>query len=279
MAKVFISYRRDDAAGFSHAIYDRLAEHLGTDRVFKDVASIGAGDDFAKRIQRAIAQSKVVIALIGKRWAGDSAAGNSRLDNPSDWVRTEIAEALERGAKVIPVLLDGAAMPNESDLPANLRQLATLNALDVRSSRLEADLRDLLSEVMGALGVQWPPQEAGSGIYVTLSMLYAFFSGATLLLMGIGSLFIDSIPGTTLGGVALFLLNALILLRAPIHPAIQTLKREQALRIGAVVHLAGFMIAASGTSDLEFGMVLLFGLIPATLIFLGSFAMRRTARV
>ncbi|MFM9882055.1 MAG: hypothetical protein ACKVQT_03435 [Burkholderiales bacterium] len=56
MSKVFVSYRRDDVTGFSHAIYDRFAENLGTDRVFNDVASIGAGDDFAMRIQRAIAQ-------------------------------------------------------------------------------------------------------------------------------------------------------------------------------------------------------------------------------
>lgn len=39
--KVFISYRRDDAAGFAHAIHDRLLENLPKEQVFMDVAGIG----------------------------------------------------------------------------------------------------------------------------------------------------------------------------------------------------------------------------------------------
>jgi hypothetical protein len=275
--KVFISYRRDDAAGFAHAVYDRLLEQVPAGRVFKDVASIGAGDDFAHRIERALDGSAVVLVLIGRRWTGPLGTSGARLDDSRDWVRVEVATALAGGGVVIPVLLDGAAMPAEADLPPDLRPLARLNALEVRTTRLEADLRDLQAATMRALGMHWPPAEPGSAIYGALSALYAFFGGAVLLLVGLASFF-TSIPTATLAAVTLFLLNGMLLLRAPIHPAIRALRRDQAMRIGATVHLIAFMIMAMGASETEGGFLVIFGLMPAAIIFLGSFAMRRVAR-
>jgi hypothetical protein len=275
--KVFISYRRDDAAGFAHAVYDRLLEQVPAGRVFKDVASIGAGDDFAHRIERALDGSAVVLVLIGRRWTGPLGTSGARLDDSRDWVRVEVATALAGGGVVIPVLLDGATMPAEVDLPPDLRPLARLNALEVRTTRLEADLRDLQAATMRALGMHWPPAKPGSAIYGALSALYAFFGGAVLLLVGLASFF-TSIPTATLAAVTLFLLNGMLLLRAPIHPAIRALRRDQAMRIGATVHLIAFMIMAMGASETEGGFLVIFGLMPAAIIFLGSFAMRRVAR-
>ena len=77
--KVFISYRRDDAAGFSHVIRDRLIEHLPKERVFMDVADIEAGADFVKTLRDAVAQCDVLIALMGKRWAGPMLPPGSRV--------------------------------------------------------------------------------------------------------------------------------------------------------------------------------------------------------
>ena len=108
--------------------------------------------------------------------------------------------------------------------------------------------------------------------------MYAFFGGGTLLLVILGSLFI-SIKAETLLGVGLILLNALVLMRAPIHPMIRALKRDHAMRLGAALHLAGFFVTALGTNDLDAGFTLLFGFIPAAILFLGSYAMRRTARI
>jgi hypothetical protein len=275
--KVFISYRRDDAAGFAHAIYDRLLEHLPAGRVFKDVASIGAGDDFARRIESALDGSAVVLVLIGRRWTGHLGTCVSRLDDSRDWVRVEVAGALARGMAVIPVLLDGATMPAEAELPRDLRPLARLNAVEVRTTRLEADLRNLQAATMRALGMHWPPAEPGSTIYGALSVLYAFFGGAVLLLVGLASFF-TSIPTATLAAVTLFLLNGMLLLRAPIHPAIRALRRDQAMRLGAAGHLIAFTVMAMGASETEGGFLVIFGLMPAAIVFLGSFAMRRVAR-
>ena len=41
---IFISYRRDDSRGASGRVWDWLRIGFGPDRVFRDVASIGAGN-------------------------------------------------------------------------------------------------------------------------------------------------------------------------------------------------------------------------------------------
>jgi hypothetical protein len=276
--KVFISYRRDDAAGFSHAIHDRLVEFLPDERVFIDVHGIDAGADFSQRLESALAQCSVLLALIGKRWAGGGEGGGSRLKDPQDWVRLEVASGLRRGMTVIPVLLDGASMPAEGALPEELRPITRLNAVDVRTSRLNADVWDLSGSVMKALGETWPPAEPGAAIYAAVSSLYAFLAGAALLLALIGSMFVESVHAGTIFGAALLLVNALVVLRAPIHPRVRDLTRQQALRIGAALHLVAFGVMTSGASDVDAVMVIVFGAIPAALLFLAAFAMQRRAR-
>src|ERR671921_538132 len=67
---VFISYRRELDAGWAPWLYDKLSDHFGRDRIFMDLDSIAAGDDFVEVITRSVASCRVLIALIGKDWAG-----------------------------------------------------------------------------------------------------------------------------------------------------------------------------------------------------------------
>src|SRR5687767_10421839 len=121
---IFISYRRDDAAGYARAVYDELAQRFGADRVFIDVDDIDAGLPFGEVIERTIGESEVLLVLIGRRWQGESAAGTPRIGEAADMVRQEVAAGLARGTRVIPLLIDGAAMPTEAQLPDVLRPLA-----------------------------------------------------------------------------------------------------------------------------------------------------------
>jgi hypothetical protein len=274
--KVFISYRRDDAAGFSHAIHDRLVEHLPSQRVFMDVLGIESGVDFVKKLEAALDQCGVLLVLIGKRWAGSDETGRSRLQNARDWVRIEVQTALRRGIKVIPVLLDGATMPAEASLPEDLRPLVRLQAVDLRTSRLDADVWDLLGAVMRAVGETWPPAAPGGPIYAVTSGIYAFFAGASLLFLLIASLFTEASAAAVLG-IALFALNAIVILRLPIHASVYNLSRQGALRIGAGLHLAAFSALMLGDGSADGAVVFVFGLVPAALLFLAAFAMQRRA--
>ena len=276
--KVFISYRHDDAAGFSHAIYDRLVEHLPKDHVFMDVAGIAPGADFAQRLETTVDQCQVLLALIGKRWAGDEQSGKARIHDPKDWVRVEVGAAIRRGVRVIPVLLDGATMPAAESLPEDVRALSRMHAVDVRASRLNADVWDLTGSTITALGGKWPPDEPGGKLYATLCTLYALFAGAAVLFVMLASMFMDEVATATILGTLLFVVTAVVLLRLPVHHWVRTLTRRRALVLGATLHLAGFAVLAAGASDIDGVMIFVFGIVPAASLYMASFAMQRLVR-
>ena len=127
--KVFVSYRRADVGGYAGRLNDALTTRLGADKVFQDVSAIGAGQDFASEIDRALAEADAVLAVIGPGWLqASSPAGERRLLQPDDFVRTEIVRGLASGLPVVPVLVGGAAMPTAGELPAELSRLADRQA-------------------------------------------------------------------------------------------------------------------------------------------------------
>ena len=80
-------------------------------------------------IDQAIRGTSVFITLIGSRWLNlKGRDGKRRLDNPKDFVRLELESALRHGVEIIPVLVDGARMPEGKDLPAPIAALAKINA-------------------------------------------------------------------------------------------------------------------------------------------------------
>lgn len=143
--RVFVSYRREESSHIAGRLADRLNEHF---RVFRDIDTIEPGTDFTQAIRRAVAEADVFVALIGPQWTelADS-TGQRRLDDPNDWVATEIATALERGIPVIPVLLDGAPMPTPDELPEALGGLASRQAVTLRHESFTSDSSRLLGAI------------------------------------------------------------------------------------------------------------------------------------
>lgn len=129
---IFISYRRQDSADITGRIYDRLVQQFGRDAVFKDVDSIPLGIDFRAHLQAAVGQCNVLLAIIGNRWVGME-SGRRRLDDARDHLRIEIETALQRNIPVIPILVQGASVPAEEDLPSSLQSLAYRNGLAIRT--------------------------------------------------------------------------------------------------------------------------------------------------
>jgi hypothetical protein len=158
MSGVFISYRRDDSGGYAGRLFDALAGRFGHDQMFMDLDDIHGGDDFAAVIDEKVGQCSALLAVIGERWLTLTGQdGGRRIDAPGDFVRLEIAKALERGVRVIPVLVGGAAMPVAADLPEVLRPLAVHQAIDLRDAHFHADanqLIDLLQSTVPGLGAR-----------------------------------------------------------------------------------------------------------------------------
>jgi hypothetical protein len=155
--RVFISYRRDDAPGYAGRLEEALEQRLGRGSVFRDVLDIAPGADFVEAIRQRLAGAQTVLVLIGPRWAGADGRGARRIDDAQDFVRLEVQAALDSGARVIPLLLPGARMPVEDDLPQTLKALARRNALNLSDTHWDADIERLAAN----LGVaprrrRWP---------------------------------------------------------------------------------------------------------------------------
>lgn len=146
---IFISYRREDSAGHAGRLLDRFVQRFGDDHVFRDVEDIAAGDDFVRTLHQQVDRCGVLLALIGPRWLGVAAAdGRPRLSDPGDWVRVEIARALARDIRVIPVLVGGAPMPAARDLPPDLVPLASRHATELREAHFDHDVEHLASQLI-----------------------------------------------------------------------------------------------------------------------------------
>ncbi|MEO0602254.1 MAG: toll/interleukin-1 receptor domain-containing protein [Myxococcota bacterium] len=136
---IYLSYRRGDAR-WAGQLHEALTNRFGGTAVFSDVASIGIGQDFRETLFDAVRQAEIVLALIGPAWMDG-------IDEPSDFVRLELAEALRRNETVIPVLLGDTPMPADEELPRELRELTTFQAVRVSNERFGRDLAGLVSRL------------------------------------------------------------------------------------------------------------------------------------
>jgi hypothetical protein len=151
-SKIFISYRRDDSAGTAGRLHDRLAETFGEENLFIDVDNMPAGADFVETLNKQVAICDVFLCTVGPNWlnAKDN-DGQRRLDQPGDFVRAEIAEALKRNIPVIPVLVDGARVPKDRELPNDIVLLTRRQAVEVRNSHFRQDADELTRKIRGLI--------------------------------------------------------------------------------------------------------------------------------
>src|SRR4051812_34526081 len=115
MPKIFISYRKQDSEAEVTHLYEDLKRRYGTSKVFLDSRTLVPGKEWLKQIESHLAETDVVLIVMGKEWSQLGRSGAScRLLNPEDIYRLEIAAALRRhpGVDVIPVLLDGVTVPD-----------------------------------------------------------------------------------------------------------------------------------------------------------------------
>jgi hypothetical protein len=183
---IFISYRREDTSGYAGRVFDLLSDHFGRERTFMDLDTIRGGDDFTVVIEEKVANCDVLLAVIGPKWLSCvGVEGTRRLDQADDFVRLEIANAIERGVRVVPVLVGGGAMPQQDELPPDLRPLALRQAVELRDAYFRADterLIGLLSAVSPARSKPWRRGSPMVWAVVAAALVIAALAGGFLLL-------------------------------------------------------------------------------------------------
>lgn len=144
--RIFISYRRAEAGDLVGRLHDRLVDR-GRHRVFLDSGMPG-GTPYHDAIADELRRCEALLAIIGPGWLdARDAEGRRRLDDPDDLLRLEIETALKRGVQVVPVLINGAVMPEKFDLPDSLRGLRGRQALPLRSESFHSDVGLILAAV------------------------------------------------------------------------------------------------------------------------------------
>ena len=125
---VFISYRRGSSWGQARSIEQSLRKR-GAD-VFIDVDDINEGK-FAETIQKAIADCDFFLPVLAP----------GTLD--SEWVRREIAYAIQLKKTIVPLLVDGFTL-DAAHVPPDIAEIASHNAIRV--------LPEFYEEAMDRLG-------------------------------------------------------------------------------------------------------------------------------
>lgn len=142
---IFLCYRRDDSSGHAGRLSDKLSDHFGKDQIFMDIDTIKPGEDFVTVIENAVGSCEILIAIIGRHWLSSAGEAPGWLDNPNDFVRLEIATALSRDIRVIPVLVQRASMPKPQDLPDDLAKFSRRNAVELSDLDWQNDVDQLIS--------------------------------------------------------------------------------------------------------------------------------------
>lgn len=209
--QIFICYRRDDSAGYTGRMQDRIKRDLG-DVLFVDVDAVPLGVNFVKFLNEEVARCAVLLAVIGDRWLdARNEDGTRRLDDPNDFVRIEIGAALQCNIPVIPILLDGIKMPRANQLPNDLEELAVRNALDVHQASFHSDMDRLIGELKTQIAdaAVTGPRSLWARFFLTqpalsrrkriFKGLFWFFSGIAIVALPMGLIASFAEPSSEFG--------------------------------------------------------------------------------
>ncbi|MEX2210523.1 MAG: toll/interleukin-1 receptor domain-containing protein [Gaiellaceae bacterium] len=149
MAKIYISHRPGDAAGYVRALQEALASRHGREQVqtFADVARSDPGAPISRLIERAVDDADVVLAVIGTSWLSTTDEVGRTLVDADDRIRRELERALERDVALIPVPIGGASLPRREELPESLQPLLRKNAVEVTESAFGSGVDRLTRDI------------------------------------------------------------------------------------------------------------------------------------
>jgi hypothetical protein len=136
--KIFVSYRRQDTAASAVGIGQYLEKEFGKKNVYIDVET-HAGAKYASVIEKRLAECRVLLVLIGPDWL--------KLQKPNDWVQREVTYALKRDITVIPVLIDGAQLPDQESLPDDIKGLVDHQAASVSLAGFRHEMAGLVRDI------------------------------------------------------------------------------------------------------------------------------------
>lgn len=147
MGTVFISYRREDTSDVAKRLFDEIQQEPSAEVFLDEGGELLPGEDFVERLGKEIATVDVVLLLIGSKWLEARFGRRARVFDKQDVLRREIEYALKREREIVPVLVDGATMPDATDLPESIRLLSRRQALRLSRTSWDKDVGRLVGRL------------------------------------------------------------------------------------------------------------------------------------
>ena len=119
--KIFISYRRK-SWGSVHLLAEKLNKQIKAD-IFVDYTSID-DTDFERSILLHLRESDIVLIVVT-----EYTFAPERIHNDNDWVRREIALALELNKRIVLILIDNTPLPSSDNLPKDIRDIKRMQGI------------------------------------------------------------------------------------------------------------------------------------------------------
>jgi hypothetical protein len=164
MNQVFISYRRTDVPTVAALLYDQLIQRLGSGSVFLDKSCLIPGEPFPPALDQALQSCALLVAVIGRRWAGPVRESSARIWDEDDFVRRELRTGLTRGIKVVPIIVGPQKVRRQlADLPPDLEELRSRQAIRIRPEESFTDAPSAAESLVALLGRPTSGDPASSG--------------------------------------------------------------------------------------------------------------------
>lgn len=173
--QVFINYRRSDSINEAGRLNNDLENAFGEGFVFQDLEDIDSGTKWMDKLLQAGKNAKVILAVIGPDWLQKMDNQKSRLFDRNDWVRKELELAIQQNKKIIPVLVNGAKIPNRNEIPKSLHALFNYQKLDIRTDKWNHDMVLLKKSVAKLTGVK-PLNQNRLKKIIRIAQIFGFLS-------------------------------------------------------------------------------------------------------
>lgn len=122
---VFVLCRKTRSANMIGNILNNLKAKVDVNVQLINDTFFSTDCDMEAEICLKLSECTALLAIIDKDWLSvNSENGKRKIDEPYDYVRIMIEEAMDQNIPVIPAVIEGCDLPGSDDLPSEIRGLA-----------------------------------------------------------------------------------------------------------------------------------------------------------
>lgn len=149
---IVVSYRKENVTSTIERLRGALLGRFGVEKiVFGTELLIEPGDDVVEAVETGVEKAKALVVIVTPQWLTGGWA-EKKLDTD----RIALTKALERKVRIVPLLIDGAVMPDEQELPAAFSSLASRAGVALAEANFDEQFAALVKSLEKNLNTSEP---------------------------------------------------------------------------------------------------------------------------